>query len=134
MRVYINNMKLLNNPIFLFLLMPNDSNNSINFKNVDEDGYNSFIDELLGIIEESPPGMQARFARAIKYLKRKKKIAKSSVDRTGKFDPKKMHDELVKVINDDIELIDTYGDKFEVLMMISKLREIISQNKLSDNK
>jgi hypothetical protein len=76
--------------------------------------------------------MQARFARAIKYLKRKKNIAKSSVDRTGKFDPQKMHDELVKVINDDIELIDTYGDKFEVLMMISKLRELISQNKQSE--
>ncbi|MHA1727873.1 MAG: hypothetical protein ACTSWY_03995 [Promethearchaeota archaeon] len=106
-------------------------NSGVPFKlgKVDEESYELFIKELLKVLDEGPPGMQGRFAKAIKYLNKKKSIARSSTDASRKINPKMMYEKLCEIIDKELELNDPYGEKFEMLLTISKLRELISHNK-----
>jgi hypothetical protein len=100
---------------------------------LDEDDINHFIVELQRIIHESPPGMQAKFARTISYLQSKKKAI---IDDKSAFGLKK--DEVIdskQLLEQLLEIIDNYRskpnspEKFNKLMELTHLREKISQEK-----
>ncbi len=46
----------------------------VKFFSTDPDDYDGFIKELQRIIEESPPGMQAKYARLINMLSKKRNL------------------------------------------------------------
>ena len=100
---------------------------------LDEDDINHFIVELQRIIHESPPGMQAKFARTISYLQSKKKTmiedkASFVLKKDEVVDPKQMLEQLLEII-DNYRSKPNSPEKFNKLMELTHLREKISQEK-----
>jgi hypothetical protein len=54
----------------------------VKFFSTDPDDYEGFIKELQRIIEESPPGMQAKYARLINMLSKKRNLLKRGHERS----------------------------------------------------
>ncbi|MBN2157217.1 MAG: hypothetical protein JW776_14325 [Candidatus Lokiarchaeota archaeon] len=94
------------------------------------DDYKHFIEELQRIIYEVPAGksgMQAKFAKTIKYLKEKQNLVKGTHGRV--INNEELFKRLFEVVERDLEDASYDENKFENLLILTKLREFISQEK-----
>jgi hypothetical protein len=94
------------------------------------DDYEHFISELQRIIYEAPAGksgMQAKFAKTIKYLKQKQDLVRGAHGRA--VDNEELFKRLVEIVERDLENSSYDEGKFENLLVLTKLREFISEQK-----
>ena len=97
------------------------------------DDYEHFIEELQRIIYEAPAGpggrggMQAKFAKTIRYLKRKQDLVRGVHGRA--VDNDELFKRLVEIVERDLEDSSYDEGKFENLLVLTKLREFISEQK-----
>lgn len=92
----------------------------------DIEDYDYFINELQRIIEESPPGMQAKFARTISLLQEKKQQLKKLSENENRTSRNNMYKEMFRIVEDDTELMKINKEKFQKLLKLAKIREIES--------
>jgi hypothetical protein len=98
----------------------------------DQEDYDHFIKEMQRILEESPPGMQAQFARTISQLKERKTLMKETASLNGSTQPanKQQFDELMKVVEKhEFEKGVSLSMKFKNLLKLALLREELSEAK-----
>jgi len=96
----------------------------------EQDDYQHFIEELQRIIYEAPAGkggMQAKFAKTIKYLKEKQNLVKVFHGRA--IGNEELFKRLFEVVEHDLEDTSYDENKFENVLVLTKLREFISQEK-----
>jgi len=94
------------------------------------DDYEHFIEELQRIIYEVPAGksgMQAKFAKTIKYLKEKQSLVRGTHGRA--VDNEELFKRLVNIVERDLENSSYDESKFENILVLTKLREFISEQK-----
>ena len=92
--------------------------------------YEHFIEELQRIIYEAPAGksgMQAKFAKTIQHLKEKQKLVKESHGRA--VDNEELFKRLMSIVEQDLENASYDENKFENVLILTKLREFISEQK-----
>ncbi|MBD3352611.1 MAG: hypothetical protein GF364_14075 [Candidatus Lokiarchaeota archaeon] len=102
---------------------PNDG------RSYDLDDYETYISELQRIIDESPPGMQARFARLINYLSGKKRLLEKATDDSEIVDKKELYKLMLEKIEKELETNPHQDEKFQDLLQLAKLREYINTQK-----
>ena len=94
------------------------------------DDYEHFIEELQRIIYEAPAGragMQAKFAKTIRYLKEKQSLVRETHGRA--VDNEELFKRLVNIVERDLENASYDEGKFENVLILTKLREFISEQK-----
>ncbi len=94
------------------------------------DDYDHFIEELQRIIYEAPAGrggMQAKFAKTIKYLKEKQSLVKGAHGRA--IDNEELFKRLFEIVERDLDTASYDENKFENVLVLTKLREFISEQK-----
>jgi hypothetical protein len=94
------------------------------------DDYEHFIEELQRIIYEAPAGkggMQAKFAKTIAYLKEKQSLVKGVHGRV--IDNEELFKRLFSIVEKDLEYASYDENKFENVLILTKLREFISEQK-----
>ena len=72
-------------------------------------------------------GMQAKFAKTIKYLKQKQSLVKGTHGRI--VDNDELFKRLVEIVERDLESSSYDEGKFENVLVLTKLREFISEQK-----
>jgi hypothetical protein len=100
---------------------------------LEEEDFDFFIKDLQRIIDESPPGMQARFARTINYLKEKKKTLKSLGKLLQTEDKKEIYHKVLKLVDGELETNVYSEDKFQNVLSLVKLREELAAKKVAEN-
>jgi hypothetical protein len=113
-----------------------ESPNSINdlesqFENQQfgENDLEDFINEFQRILQESPPGWQAKFARAIYNLKAQKNLVKSNSKDAKTPDNRELFSRIMKKIENELESTQFDRQKYHDLLTLAKLRELISNQK-----
>lgn len=113
----------------MVFIMANGPSNQPNIKSYEVEDYDHYIGELQRIIDESPPGMQARFARLINYLSQKRSDLKRITEDDGSVDKKEIYQMILGRVEKELEQSDNSGQKFQDLLELARLREFISQQK-----
>jgi len=93
--------------------------------------YNYFIEELQRIIDDSPPGMQARFARTVTDLKHQKMLLQSATTKNLTVKPslEAAYNEVAKWMEENEDVPGFKQSRFQNLMKLAHLREKLSQAK-----
>jgi len=120
-----------------------DSNIDINQINFDDDDdfneysfefedYDSIIENLQNMIDNCPPGMQAKFAKLISILSQKRNLLKKIARIQNNIDFEDAYNKLIQNIKTNLEIRGGNEDTFDSLLKLAKLREYI--NHLRKNK
>lgn len=109
--------------------MSNDPEDDSHLKSYEVEDYDHYIEELQRIIDESPPGMQARFARLINYLKNKRSDLEKITEDDGTVDKKEVYHMILSRVEEELEEKGPSDEKFQDLLELARLREFISQQK-----
>lgn len=106
----------------------------------EKDDYEYFIKELQKIIDESPSGMQASFARAIAQLKQsahqniivKKFIAES---KEKKLSREQIRRKIMELLSEDLDddTPEPASKKFRKMLQVARLREELSSDAKKNN-
>ena len=95
----------------------------------DAEDLEDFINEFQRILNESPPGWQAKFARAINNLKIQRDLVKSTKKYDSTTDNQELFKKIMKKIEDELEYTQLDHQKYHNLLTLAKLRELISAQK-----
>lgn len=108
----------------------------VKFFSTDPDDYDGFIKELQRIIEESPPGMQAKYARLINMLSKKRNLLREvmkEVSHTKDLDDKEIYKLIIDKLQKSIREGHDNEDGFKNLLDLARLREYLAEDNANTN-
>lgn len=95
----------------------------------DVEDFDFNIKELQRIIEESPPGMQARFARIIGALREKRLMLSTIKIKEITHSKEDLYCMILKKVENEIEMASDPAEKFGLLLELTKIRESLTIKK-----
>ena len=98
-------------------------------KSMTEKDIGEFIKEVQNILQDSPPGWQAKFARTISNMQSQKQLVQSSKNTSLFPDNKEMFKRMMRKIEEELESTRFDHQKYDDLLTLAKLRELISNQK-----
>jgi hypothetical protein len=101
-----------------------ESTNQLNEKDI-----NDFISQLQCVLQDSPPGWQAKFARTISNMQLQKQLVQSNKNNTIIPNNEELFKRMMKKIEEELESTRFDQQKYDDLLALAKLRELLSKQK-----